>query len=236
MKKLLILLLIASSGAFAAGGSSNLESAGTNIRSKESLRNGAKLYMNYCVSCHSLEFQRYSRMAKDLNLTEDEVKKNLIFTDSKFTDHIKTNMDDDQATKWFGQTPPDLTVIAKARSLDWLYTYLMSFYKDDSSATGWNNTVLKNASMPNVLWELQGIQSAEFDTDEKFVKFAPLSEGNQSSGEFKNSVRDIVNFLDYTAEPAKLIRMAYAPWVLIFLSFFAFMAYLLKVNYFKDIH
>lgn len=215
MKKLLILLLLVSAQVFSAGGGALLENAKTNIRSKDSLRNGAKLYMNYCVACHTLKYQRYSRMAEDLELTEQEVKENLIFSDSKFTDHITNNLDQDQAKEWFGQSPPDLTVIAKARNVNWLYTFLKSFYADPSSATGWNNTVLENASMPNVLWELKNSQSEE---------------------DFNKSVRDIVNFLDYTAEPAQLIRMAYAPWVLLFMSFFAFLAYMLKVNYFKDIH
>ena len=239
----LILLLLVTTDVFSSGGGSLLEKAQTNIRSKESLRNGAKLYMNYCSSCHSLQYQRYNRMAKDLELTEEEVMENLIFTDAKFTDHMKMTMSEEDATKWFGKAPPDLTVIAKARGNDWLYTYLKSFYKDPTRPSGWNNTVFAGASMPNVLWELQGTQEAHFEEHEdhgimtqKFTGFEMVSEGKQSEQEFSNSVRDIVNFLDYTAEPAKLIRLAYAPWVMLFMVVLTFLAYMLKVNYFKDIH
>ena len=244
MKNLiLILLLIISTEVFSAGGGALLENAQTNIRSKESLRNGAKLYMNYCSSCHSLQYQRYSRMAKDLELTEEEVMENLVFTGAKFTDHMTMTMSEEDATKWFGKAPPDLTVIAKARGNDWLYTYLKSFYKDPSRPSGWNNTVFVGASMPNVLWEMQGIQEANFEEHDdhgisvqKFTGFEKVKEGSLSDHEFNSNVRDIVNFLDYTAEPAKLIRLAYAPWVLLFLVIFTFLAYMLKVNYFKDIH
>jgi ubiquinol-cytochrome c reductase cytochrome c1 subunit len=244
MKKLfLILLLCVTTNVYSSGGGSQLENAQTNIRSKESLRNGAKLYMNYCSSCHSLQYQRYSRMAKDLELTEEETMGNLVFTDAKFTDHMTMTMSEEDATKWFGKAPPDLTVIAKARGNDWLYTYLKSFYRDSTRPSGWNNTVFEGASMPNVLWELQGFQDAKFEEHEdhgvmtpKFVGFEKVSEGAQSDEEFNSSVRDIVNFLDYTSEPAKLIRLAYAPWVMLFLVVFTFLAYMLKVNYFRDIH
>lgn len=245
MKKLMIvLLLLLSTQLMAAGGGAHLESAQTNIRSLDSLRNGAKLYMNYCSSCHSLQYQRYSRMAEDLGLSKDEVLENLVFTESAYTDHITKNMSEEDAEKWFGKAPPDLTLITKARGVDWVYTYLKSFYKDPSRPIGWNNTVFEGASMPNVLWPLQGIQEAHFEehTDDKgfktypFKNFSKLSEGKMNDQEFSNAVRDIVNFLDYTAEPAQMIRMAYAPWVMLFLVIFTFLAYLLKKNYFEDIH
>ena len=243
MKNLiLIFLLLPSINVFASSGL-HLESAQTNIRSKESLRNGAKYYMNYCSGCHSLKYQRYSRMAKDLGLSKDEVLENLIFTGVKFTDHITKTMDDDQVKQkeWFyTAVPKDLTLIAKARGNDWLYTYLKSFYKDSNRPSGWNNTIFKSSSMPNVLWSLQGIQQAEFEshTDEDgvvthtFKNFNKLTQGSMSDAEFDQTVLDIVNFLDYTAEPAKLIRLAYAPWVLLFLVVFTFMAYLLKKKLF----
>jgi ubiquinol-cytochrome c reductase cytochrome c1 subunit len=244
MKNLiLILLLIVTTNVFSSGGGSNLENAQTNIRSKESLVNGAKLYMNYCSGCHSLQYQRYSRMAQDLELTEEEVMNNLVFTKAKFTDHMTINMSQLDSQKWFGKTPPDLTVIAKARGNNWLYSYMKGFYKDKSRPSGWNNTIFPGASMPNVLWELQGIQEANFEEHDnhgvmtsEFTGFEKVTEGNISDEEFNKSVRDIVNFLDYTAEPAKLIRLAYAPWVLLFLVVFTFLAYMLKVNYFKDVH
>jgi len=245
MKNLiLLLLLLPAVNVMASGGGQHLKPAQTNIRSTESLRNGAKYYMNYCSACHSLKYQRYSRMAKDLELSEAEVMNNLVFTDSKFTDHMTLTMADEDSGKWFGKTPPDLTVIAKARGNDWLYAYLKGFYKDPSRPSGWNNTIFKGASMPNVMWQLQGIQEAHFEEhkDENgivtktFKEFTNLSEGSMSEEEFDATVLDIVNFLDYTAEPAKLIRLAYAPWVMLFLVVFTFLAYLLKINYFKDIH
>lgn len=236
-----------STNVFSAGGGAHLESAQINIRSNESLVNGAKLYMNYCSGCHSLQYQRYSRMAEDLGLSKDEVTENLIFTDTKFSGHITKTMDDQQATAkgWFNNAfPKDLTLVAKARGNDWLFTYLKSFYKDAGKSTGWNNTLFPDVSMPNVLWELQGVQQANFEdhTDENglvthaFTGFESLTDGKLSHEEFDDSVRDIVNFLAYTAEPAQLIRQAYAPWVLLFLVVFTFLAYLLKKDYFKDIH
>jgi len=247
MKKLIILTLLLSAQVFASGGGMHLEPAGTNIRSKDSLRNGAKYFMNYCSGCHSLQYQRYNRMALDLGLTKDEVQENLIFTDSKFPEHMTNTMDNEQVKEeeWFHKAyPKDLTLIAKARGVDWLSAYLKSFYKDPTRPIGWNNTVFSGASMPNVLWQLQGIQEANFEEhkDEHgivthiFKGFSKISEGSMSEEEFDTTVRDIVNFLDYTAEPARLIRMAYAPWVIFFLVIFTFMAYLLKKNYFKDIH
>jgi len=244
---LLIAALLLSANVLASGGGSQLESAQTNIRSTQSLVNGAKLYMNYCSACHSLQYQRYSRMAEDLGLSKDEVTENLIFTGTKFSGHITKTMDDEQvkAKGWFNNSfPKDLTLVAKARGNDWLFTYLKSFYKDSEKSTGWNNTLFPDVSMPNVLWELQGIQKANFEEhkDENgivshtFTGFENITEGKLSHEEFDNSVRDIVNFLAYTAEPAQLIRLAYAPWVMLFLVIFTFLAYLLKKNYFKDIH
>ncbi|MBL4772925.1 MAG: cytochrome c1 [Alcanivoracaceae bacterium] len=244
MKKLILILLLLPAAHVYASSGMHLEPAQTNIRSKESLRNGAKYYMNYCSACHSLQYQRYSRMAKDLELSEDEVMESLVFTDAKFTDHMITTMATEDSEKWFGKTPPDLTVIAKARGNDWLYAYLKGFYKDPSRPSGWNNTIFKDASMPNVMWQLQGIQEAVFEKHEdengivshNFTGFNPLTEGSMTADEFDSTVLDIVNFLDYTAEPAKLIRLAYAPWVILFLVVFTFLAYMLKKNYFKDIH
>lgn len=248
MKKiLLIVAVLLSVDVFASGGGAHLEPAQTNIRSKESLQNGAKYFMNYCSGCHSLQYQRYNRMAQDLGLTKEEVVENLIFTDSKFPEHMTNTMDNDQVKKqeWFhGAYPKDLTLVAKARGVDWIYAYLKSFYKDPSRPIGWNNTVFKDVTMPNVLWELQGIQEAKFDehkaengmVSHEFKKFKKISDGTMSDEEFDNTVRDIVNFLDYTAEPARLIRMDLAPWVLFFLVILTMLAYLLKKNYFKDIH
>ncbi len=247
MKKLFLITVLLFSAPIFANSGGHFEPAGTNIRSKESLRNGAKYFMNYCSGCHSLKYQRYNRMAKDLGLTKAEVEENLIFTDVKFTDYMTKTMDDEQvkSKEWFAKAfPKDLTLIAKSRGIDWLSAYLKGFYADENRPIGWNNTVLVGASMPNVLWELQGIQKANFatHTDEngiehhEFKGFDKMTEGKMSEAEFDETVRDIVNFLDYTAEPARLIRTAMAPWVLLFLVVFTFLAYLLKRNYFKDVH
>ena len=168
----------------------------------------------------------------------------LVLTDAKFTDKMTINMDEGQAKKWFGKAPPDLSVIAKARGLDWLYNFLINYYADPSSVTGWNNLTLPNASMPHILWELQGIRTANFEvsTDEEgnehkeFKYFETVEAGKLNEQEYKDLARDLVNFLDYSSEPAQLIRMSLAPWVLLFVSLFTFLAYMLKVNYFKDIH
>ncbi len=170
-KNILILLgLLSTSWVFAAGGGSYIgEKAHTNIRSVDSLRSGAKTFMNYCMGCHSMDFQRYNRVAQDLGLTEDEMMESLVLTDAKFTDKMTIAMTQEQGDKWFGKAPPDLTVIAKARGVDWLYNFLINFYQDPVTPSGWNNLTFPNASMPHVLWELQGIRTAEFEvkTDEK---------------------------------------------------------------------
>ncbi len=247
MKNLLLLLmsLVAASNSMAAGGDYYIgEKVQTNIRSVDSLRNGAKIYMNYCLGCHSMNFQRYNRVADDLGLTEDEMMNGLVLTDAKFTDKMTISMSEEQAKKWFGKAPPDLSVIAKARGLDWLYNFLINYYADPQSVTGWNNLTLPNASMPHILWELQGIRTANFEihTDEEgnehkeFKGFETVEAGKLSEQDYKDLARDLVNFLDYSSEPAKLIRMSMAPWVLLFVSLFTFLAYMLKVNYFRDIH
>lgn len=247
MKNMLVMtlgLLLFSGFAAAAGDAYIGEHVQTNIRSTDSLRKGAKTYMNYCMGCHSMEWQRYKRVAEDLGLTEDEMMNGLVLTDAKFTDKMTIAMDAADAKAWFGKTPPDLTVIAKARGLDWLYNFLINFYADPSRPTGWNNLTFENASMPHILWEFQGIRQANFDvhTDadgnetKTFNSFEQIQPGSMSEQEYKAMVTDLVNFLDYSSEPAKLIRMSLAPWVLLFVVVFTFLAYMLKVNYFRDIH
>lgn len=248
MKKIvfvLIGLMGCSLGLAAGGGGAVGEKANTNIRSVDSLRSGAKTYMNYCMGCHSMAFQRYNRVAQDLGLTEDEMMNGLVLTDAKFTDKMEIAMTSEQSEAWFNKAvAPDLTVVAKARGVDWLFNFLNNFYADPTRPSGWNNLTFENAGMPHILWELQGIRSANFEvhTDEtgtehkEFKAFETIQEGVLSEHEYKELTRDLVNFLDYSAEPARLIRMSYAPWVLLFVAFFTFLAYMLKVNYFRDIH
>lgn len=247
MKKIIFVLLslTAASMVTAAGGGGFVgESAQTNIRSVESLRNGAKTFMNYCMGCHSMQYQRYNRVAQDLGLTEEEMMNGLVLTDAKFSDKMEIAMTQEQGNEWFGKAPPDLTVIAKARGVDWLYNFLINYYADPSTPSGWNNLTFENASMPHILWELQGIRTAQFETHtdeggiehQQFKGFETVQAGKLNEQEYKDLVRDLVNFIDYSAEPARLIRMAYAPWVLLFVALFTFLAYMLKVNYFRDIH
>ena len=192
----------------------HLDQANTDIFDEASLQNGAKLFMNFCSGCHSISFMRYNRIAKDLNLSEDQVAKNLMFAGKKTGEAITTAMPNEGASKWFGGVPPDLSLVARSKGTDWIYTYLRSFYADESRIFGVNNKVLINASMPDVLWSLRE---------------------NQSEAEFDNSVRDITNFLDYVGEPAKLIRLKLGKWVLLFLGILFILVYMLKKEYWKDV-
>jgi ubiquinol-cytochrome c reductase cytochrome c1 subunit len=233
--------LLISFSAFAAGGGATLQ-AGNDLSDRASLQRGAQLYMNYCAGCHSLKYMRYSRMAEDLGLTEDEVMKNLNFTGAKFGEQVQVSMPAAGGEKWFGKMPPDLSVIARVRGSDWIYTYLKSFYLDESRPLGWNNKLFPNASMPNPLWELQGLQHAEFGpvdpaTGERHVEGLKVAQaGRQSAQEFDQTARDITNFLEYVGEPAALKRQSIGVWVILFLAALTFLAYLLKQEYWKDVH
>ena len=211
--KLALVSTLLSFNVFAAG-DLHLDHANTDISDTASLQNGAKLFMNYCSGCHAIGFMRYNRIAKDLNLSDSLVAEHLMFAGEKPGETITTAMPKEGAAKWFGGTPPDLSLVARAKGTDWIYTYLRGFYKDDSKVFGVNNKVLENASMPDVLWSLKEEKSeAEFDQD----------------------VRDITNFLDYVGEPAKLIRTSLGVWVLLFLGVLFVLTYLLKKEYWKDV-
>ena len=233
--------LLISFSAFAAGGGATLQ-AGNDLSDRASLQRGAQLYMNYCAGCPSLKYMRYSRMAEDLGLTEDEVMKNLNFTGAKFGEQVQVSMPAAGGEKWFGKMPPDLSVISRVRGSDWIYTYLKSFYLDESRPLGWNNKLFPNASMPNPLWELQGLQHAEFGpvdpaTGERHVEGLKVAQaGRQSAQEFDQTARDITNFLEYVGEPAALKRQSVGVWVILFLAALTFLAYLLKQEYWKDVH
>jgi len=211
--KLALASTLLSFNVFAAG-DLHLDHANTDISDTASLQNGAKLFMNYCSGCHAIGFMRYNRIAQDLNLSDSLVAEHLMFAGEKPGETITTAMPKEGAAKWFGVTPPDLSLVARAKGTDWIYTYLRGFYEDDSKVFGVNNKVLENASMPDVLWSLkEGKSEAEFDQD----------------------VRDITNFLDYVGEPAKLIRTRLGVWVLLFLGVLLVLTYLLKKEYWKDV-
>ena len=237
---LLLGLSLLCGGAMAAeeGG---LLRAGTDIGDTASVQRGAKLFMNYCSGCHSLRYLRYSRMQQDLGLSEDEVMNNLVFTGGKIGDSPQVALTEDEAKQFFGKMPPDLSLIARVRGTDWIYTYLKSFYLDDTRPVGWNNTLFPNASMPNPLWELQGLQHAQFGKadaagDRPVEKLELARPGQQDPARFDATVRDITTFLEYAGEPAALKRQGMGAWVVLFLALFSFLAWLLKKEFWKDVH
>lgn len=231
-------LLLGTLPAHAEGGGAELMRSGANVRDQASLQRGARLFFNYCVGCHSLKYMRYSRIAEDLGLTEQEVMQNLNFTGAKFDDPVISHMPEASAATWFGKAPPDLSLEVEARGADWVYTYLNSFYLDPHSPVGWNNTVLPNAAMPFPLWELQGMQTAvmkpgEHAGVEKLVLSHP---GSMTPAQYQQATRDLTSFLEYASEPAALQRHHYGIWVLLFLAFFTLLAAMLKKEYWKDVH
>lgn len=234
--------LVMTGSALAAGPALDLQNSQANVRDPASLQRGARLFMNYCLSCHSAEYQRYSRTATDLGLTEEQMMQNLVFTGAGYFDTMHVAMDQADATAWFGAPPPDLTLTARAKKggADWVYTYLNSFYLDETRPVGWNNTLLPGASMPHVLWELQGVQRAIYEPDEagnaQVVGFEKVAEGSLSDSEYQQAIRDISAFMAYIAEPAALQRYRYGVWVMLYLTIFTFMAWLLKREYWRDIH
>lgn len=237
-----VLLLPLSSLSVSAAGGAGVEHSGANINDTASLQRGAKWYMNYCMGCHSLSYMRFNRMAEDLELSEEMVMDNLVFSDAKFAETMDISMDPEQAKAWFGKTPPDLSLIGRSRGADWLYSYLLGFYQDEFGA--WNNTLLPNLSMPHVLWSLQGIQTpiyrqetdASGFTHEVIDHFELTTPGTQTPHEYEETARDIAAFLDYVGEPAELKRKGVGVWVILFLVIFTFVAYLLKAEYWRDVH
>lgn len=232
--------LLLSFGAWAAEGG-HLEQSGTDLDDRASLQRGAQLYMNYCSGCHSLKYLRYSRMAEDLGLSEDEVMANLNFTGAKIGEQVLVAMPAAGAEKWFGKMPPDLSLISRVRGSDWVYTYLKSFYLDESRPLGWNNKLFPNASMPNPLWQLQGLQHAEFGkadaAGERPVEALKIAQpGSQSAEEFARTARDITAFLEYAGEPAAIKRQGIGVWVVLFLAFLTFLMWLLNREYWRDVH
>ena len=224
-----------------ANETAGLQQAGTDLDDKASLQRGAQLFMNNCSGCHSLKYLRYARIGEDLDLTEDEVQQNLNLNGGKIGDHVISPMTEQMGKAAFGKAPPDLSVIARVRGSDWIYTYLKSFYLDESRPVGWNNKLFANASMPNPLWELQGLQQPVYGkktaTGEMPVEGFTISQpGTQTPEQFDQTVRDITAFLEYAGEPAAIKRQGIGVWAVLFLAFFTFIAYLLKKEYWRDVH
>ena len=247
MKKPLIAILFAllPAVALAAGGHDvELDKANIDPANKESLQRGAKVFVNYCMSCHAAKYQRYNRMARDLGIREDDVIEYLMFTGDKIGDHMDVAMTKADGKAYFGAAPPDLTLVARVRGVDWLYSYLRAFYLDDTRPFGVNNLVFPNVGMPHVLWELQGWQKPVYKTvtdseghEHQVVESLELVEaGTQAPAEYDRTVRDLVNFLAYMGEPIKQERQRLGIKVLLYLLVFFVIAYLLKKEYWKDIH
>jgi len=256
MKKIIVafLMSLAPVMVMAAGDGMKNDKVDIDLNNKASLQNGAKLFVNYCLSCHSAKAMRYNRMAKDLGLTNEQVEDNLIFTadyskkpDGE-TNKIGSLMDVAMWTKdakqWFGTKIPDLSVVSRARGADWLYTYLRTFYIDESRPFGVNNQRFPSVGMPHVLWELEGTKKAVYENqkgadgkDHKVIAgFETVVPGKMTKVEYDNAMRDLVNFMVYMGEPALLVRKTIGVWVLLFLVLFFFVAYALKKEYWKDIH
>lgn len=250
------LLLALPMTAFAAGGNVAYEKVDIDLQDQVSLQRGAQIFTNYCLSCHSASAMRFNRL-QDIGLTEDEIKNNLMFTTDKIGDVMQAAIKPEDAKKWFGALPPDLSLIARSRGADYLYAYMKGFYKDPTRPTGWNNTVLIGASMPHPLWEQQGVRAVELDKDGQPVMIKDehgnlvpklywestglqsrrLPNGNVVSKEYDNYVRDLVNFMVYMGEPAQVQRKQIGYIVMIFLfAVLLPLAYFLKKEYWKDVH
>lgn len=238
LKNILFLLAAVPVIAFASEAGVHLDKAPINLADQDSLQRGARMFVNYCLNCHSAGSMRYSRL-QDLGLTEDQIKENLLFAAEKPGETMKVGMTKSDAKAWFGATPPDLSVIARSRGADWLYTYLRGFYRDDSRATGWNNTVFDKVGMPHVLWSLQGEMAPVFKKDgehEVIERLELIKPGSVTLAEYDAMVGDLVNYLEWMGEPAQLQRKKLGLIVLAFLAFFFVVAYYLKKEFWKDIH
>lgn len=239
MKKFLITLLFAPIMAFASAGNVHLDKWPGSVGDKAALQNGAKLFVNYCLNCHGASYLRYKNLM-ELGLTEQQVKDNLMFTSDKIGSLMGVAARSDEQKLWFGATPPDLTIVARARGeagnagagADWLYTYLRSFYRDANRPTGWNNVVFENVGMPNPLWQLQGQQVLNHETH----KLELVVPGQLSPAEFDKAISDLVGFMVWMGEPQQEFRRTLGFGVLAFLLLLFVLAYALKKEYWKDIH
>ncbi len=240
MKKLLIALVaLLPTLAIASGGSVHLDKANIDLHDKASLERGLNLFQQHCSGCHSTQYQRYTRVAEDLGISDDDMRSKYILDGAKIGSLMTNSMPHKEAAAWFGATPPDLTLVARVRGSDWVYSYLKGFYKDDTRPFGVNNTVFPLVGMPNVLETLQGVQDATCTTDEHAIKTCKLGEakgGSMTAEEFDQAVLDITNFLTYSAEPVRTVRESMGWYVLGFLFIFFIISYFLKKEYWRDVH
>lgn len=236
MKRIILTLIFLIPNISFASGGVHLQHVNTDINDKASLQKGAQLFVNYCLGCHSANYMRYQRIATDLGLETDELQENLMFTADKVGETLNIAMDKNDAEKWFGVTPPDLSVIARARGTDWIYTYLLSFYLDPSRPTGVNNLVFKDVGMPHVLWERQGWQKLVHKEDGTTELELVNKDDEAKAKQYRQDVHNLVNFLDYVGEPVKAARYDLGWKVIFYLTIFLIFAYLLKKEYWRDVH
>jgi ubiquinol-cytochrome c reductase cytochrome c1 subunit len=238
------LLAVASEGGFP------LDHAPERGNDLPALQNGARLFVNYCLNCHSASLVRYNRL-RDIGLSDDQIRANLLFTSEKVGDLMKVSLAEKDAKAWFGAVPPDLSVIVRAKSsgqgsgADYVYTYLRTYYKDPSRATGWNNLVYPNVAMPHVLWELQGVRKAKFveekdphdasKTVHKFEGFEQIKPGKLSSQAYDTQIADLVGFMAWMSEPVKNKRQQLGVWVLLFMSILVFLTWRLNASFWKEV-
>jgi ubiquinol-cytochrome c reductase cytochrome c1 subunit len=252
MKKLILTLIAAlgiATGAQAAGGAGIAwDKAPNNLSDLPSLQNGAKLFVNYCLSCHSAAFMRYNRL-RDIGLSEQQIKDNLLFATEKVGDTMTAAIDPRQAKEWFGGNPPDLTLVARSRSgaagsgANYLYTYLRTYYRDPTKATGWNNLAFPNVAMPNVLWQLQGEREPQFATREEhghevkvFQGWKQVSPGTMTPLQYEQAVGDLVGYLQWMAEPGQNSRVRVGVWVLLFLGVLTVITWRLNAAFWKEVN
>jgi len=276
LKSLLFCLLTAvSASSFGAGAAPALLEPRIDLNDSASLQRGARLFVNYCLGCHSVKFMRYKRMAEDLGISDEQLKQNLLFTADKVGEPMAIAMSTEMAKEWFGVVPPDASLLGRSRGAAWLYSYLLTFYMDENPARpfGVNNIVFPDVGMPHVLWSLQGYQAyvktpiegkvvaehverlaatqeginlfkvvevddgqGQHQTHHVTDSLKVASPGGMSPGEYRDAMKDLVNFLVYASEPGKLARTSIGVWVLVFLAFFFALARLLKKEYWKDVH
>jgi ubiquinol-cytochrome c reductase cytochrome c1 subunit len=227
----------------AAGGGYPLQAANADVSNLASLQRGARNFVNYCLGCHSAKYMRYSQLAADLALTEDELRSNLMFTGTRVYDAMDTAMPADKAREWFGNAPPDLSLIVRSRGADYVYTFLRSFYADPTRPTGVNNAVLPGTAMPHVLAGLQGLQRPRYEkvtgndghAVDHLVGLEPGVPGELPTAAYDSFVRDTVAFLEYVGEPNKAKRQALGVWVILFLLMFTAFTWFLYKEYWKDV-
>lgn len=251
MKKIILSLALTLglvTGANAGGGDTIAwDKAPNKINDLAALQNGAKLFVNHCLNCHSAAFMRYNRLT-DIGLTEQQIKDNLLFTTDKVGDTMKANIDPKQAKEWFGANPPDLTVIARSRAghggtgADYLYTYMRTFYRDETKATGWNNLAFPNVGMPHVLWEMQGVRRPIFEERQEsghkvqvFKGWEQVTPGTMTPQQYDQAMADLVGYLQWMGEPAQTQRVRLGLFVMLFLLGFMYIAWRLNASFWKDI-